>query len=225
MCVLAQDRASSTNAMCARLKLGCTPEDSRGNLKRQAEKANKGSWHFFVLFCFFFNNFAELAGSEPAGGPRSFHQRQRRPRNHTVRLSHGFLAFPCALFLGSELPTRYECPSERSWKVEFEDGFILVPKKKFEARTSKGAGMCPREARLSKTRSGLQLAQINPSVPCIFTHAFLRAPPMPPLFPSPSQLNPQGLEAKPERDPGGPRSSQAEPNAGLPFWRAGAWAC
>lgn len=60
MCVLAQDRASSTNAMCARLKLGCTPEDSRGNLKRQAEKANKGSWHFFVLFCFFFNNLETL---------------------------------------------------------------------------------------------------------------------------------------------------------------------
>lgn len=31
MCVLAEERASSTGSMCARLKLGCTPADSRGN--------------------------------------------------------------------------------------------------------------------------------------------------------------------------------------------------
>lgn len=91
--------------VCA-IKTWLHPRGLPGKLKGTGlcPESKQGQLGFFCFVLFLFQqprDFAELAGTEPAGGPRSFHECQRRPpalpRNHSVRLSHGFLALPCAL--------------------------------------------------------------------------------------------------------------------------------
>lgn len=86
---------------------------------------------------------------------------------------------PCARGVSSLPDTDVLQKGHGKWNSKM--GLFWCQKKSWKPpRTSEGAGMRSWQVHLSKTRSSLQLAQINPSLHSIVTHAFLRAPPMPP---------------------------------------------